>query len=415
MARYLILIFASLLLILGCTQEETASDKTSTNTEPLVTFLAAANEPTRGKAMSGDLDVTSNFRVYATKQRREGDHVYPNADETIWVNGDVVSYQSIELNPQYHVWVWKTDVDYHWPQDMYFVNFYAVHPESAPVISDILTSKVVNYDGTTHYITGDDDVMWAKIEKTRRYDSNYTSVTDLLGDNCTVNLSFHHLLSQIMFYGKLSTQFKNYGWTVEVGGITIHNLNSAGSFDIATLTTTATTAADYWTAANPAVTTHPYTIHMNTGHQTVSSTTVAKDDAGNDIPLSSPTDVTMVMPQKPNKWDVANTISANNALATPGCYLAISLRVYDQTGYYHLGTADTYTTIYVPFSTGVKNALDAEISWLPNKIYKYTLVFGGGYDAAGQSVLQPMTIETAIKPWNPIMVDGEAKHQQSGN
>ena len=393
MARYLILIFASLLLILGCTQEETAGDKTSTNTEPLVTFLAAANEPTRGKAMSGDLDVTSNFRVYATKQRREGDHPYPNALEEVWVNGDVVSYQSIELNPQYHVWVWKTDADYHWPQDMYFVNFYAVHPESAPVISDILTSKVVNYDGTTHYITGDDDLMLAKIEKTRRYDSNYTSVTDLLGDNCTVNLTFHHLLSQIMFYGRLSNLFDSYGWTVEVGGITIHNVNSAAT---AQFTTTGF-------SITPASTSVPrdYTLAMNANRQPITTTNVAKDNDGKDIPLTSPTDVTMLVPQTLTAWVPASISGGTTIASNPSSnsYLEIAIRIKDRNNLYVMGTADSYHTIYAPFST----------SWQTAKRHNYYLTFGGGYDAEGNSVLQTLSIEAAITPWESEEVNAIVK------
>lgn len=393
MARYLILIFASLLLILGCTQEETAGDKTSTNTEPLVTFLAAANEPTRGKAMSGDLDVTSNFKVYATKQRREGENIYPEAPEEVWVNGDVVSYQSIELNPQYHVWVWKTATDYYWPQDMYFVNFYAVHPASAPVISDILSSKVVNYDGTTHYITGDDDLMLAKIEKTRRYDSNYTSVTDLLGDNCTVNLTFHHLLSQIMFYGRLSNLFDSYGWTVEVGGITIHNVNSAAT---AQFTTTGF-------SITPASTSVPrdYTLAMNVNRQPITTTNVAKDNDGKDIPLTSPTDVTMLVPQTLAAWVPASVSGGTTIGSNPSSksYLEIAIRIKDRNNLYVMGTANSYHTIYAPFST----------SWQTAKRHNYYLTFGGGYDAEGNSVLQTLSIEAAITPWESEEVNDIVK------
>ena len=395
MARYLILIFTSLLLILGCTQEEAVGDKISTYTEPLVTFLAAANEPTRGKAMSGDLDVSSKFRVYATKQRREGDHVYPNADETIWVNGDVVSYQSIELNPQYHVWVWKTDVDYHWPQDLYFVNFYAVHPASAPVISDILTTKDIEFDGTNNYITGDDDLMLAKIEKTRRYDSNYTSVTPLLGENCTVNLTFHHMLSQIMFYGRLSNLFDSYGWTVEVGGITIHNVNSAATAQF-TNTGFSITAATTSVPRN-------YTLAMNVNRQPITTTNVAQDAAGNDIPLTSPTDVTMLVPQTLAAWVPASSTGGTTIAANPTSksYLEIAIRIKDRNNLYVMGTADSYHTIYAPFST----------SWQTAKRHNYYLTFGGGYDAEGNSVLQPLNIEAAITPWESEEVNGIVKRK----
>ena len=412
------MLLALMSLFFGCTQKElddTGISAPDTGDVP-VTFLAAANSQTRGTSMSGTLNEDASFRVYATKQRKEGNDL---ADQpTYYIRGtgddDIVTYQRIAVTgPEQYRWVWKTARDYFWPQENYFVQFYAVHPASAPVIADILANKSFTYDQTNPY-DGNHDLMWATAATTResKGDGSFKDAGD--NTNATVKLQFHHVLSQIAFYGKLSQLFKDWGWTVEVGGITICNVNGGGTGTFQSKPYAAPHDPDtlIFTAAEEAVPCN-YTMAMNTGHLTVSSTTVAKDDANKDIPLTSPTDVTMVIPQNPTAWipvsqgtqeKPGSTISA-----TTGCYLAISMRIYDVDNYYHLGSADSYDTVYVPFETGVYYMYD-QISWQAETKYRYTLEFGGGYDASGESVIHPMSITTAIQPWDSATIDSEATH-----
>ena len=49
----------------------------------------------------------------------------------------------------------------------------------------------------------------------------------------------------------------------------------------------------------------------------------------------------------------------------------------------------SYSTLYVPFSA----------DWQPGKRYVYTLIFGGGYDAQGQAILQPINFEAEVDTW----------------
>ena len=109
MARHLLTLLAFIALFIGCTQEEQNDAAVTTPAgEPVVTFLAAANDPTRGTAMSGTFDTNAQFRVYATVQEREGDAPKTGTTPEEFINGDVVSYQRIPAYVQSgYIWVWK--------------------------------------------------------------------------------------------------------------------------------------------------------------------------------------------------------------------------------------------------------------------------------------------------------------------
>lgn len=387
MTRHLLAMLAFTMLLLGCTQEEqndTTAPTTSAGANPVVTFLAAANDPTRGTAMSGSFDTNAAFRVYATVQEREGNAPKAGTTPEAFINGDVVSYQRI---PAYvaggYTWVWKTDADYLWPQDNIMVTFYAIHPASAPQMTGFPTTKTFSYtDGEGgQLIDGNTDLMYAYVQ-THRDDSEFTSTIDNVTTNSAVALQFHHLLSQVAFYGKLSSLFYSFGWTVEVGGITLHNVNAAATVQFATTSFTITAAT------TPSR--QDYTLAMNDSRQAVSATSVATDAGNKNIPLTSPTDVTMLVPQTLTAWvpasnDGGTTVSA----ATEASYIEVEMRITDKNGQYVMGSADSYHTVYVPFGA----------IWLPGTRHNYTLTFGAGYDASGNPNIETITIEAAIAPW----------------
>lgn len=392
MRSYLTALIALLtILLIGCTQDESTTREVTDNTsetKTLVTFLAAANNSTatRGVAMSGSLNTDTQFRVYATKQRRNGDNFADGSTPQVFIPNAVVSYQQVPAYGAEHFqWVWKPATDYYWPQDNYFVNFYAVHPAAAPQISDIMAAKKVVFD-SGNQLPGSYDLMYAKLERLHRDANNsFISINESLEDNRTVALTFNHLLAQVHFYGCLSQEFKDFGWTVEVGGITICNVNAAGTFDFDTEAITE--------AATPAY--KDYTLAMNPTRPVLDALSVKQDEEGKDIPLTSPTDVTMLMPQTRTAWVPASETQAD----THDCYLAVQLRIKDSRGEYPLGSASSYATVYTPFNP----------TWTKGKIYKYTIEFGAGYDAQGKAVIQPAVISAAIQPWNETSVDGTIK------
>ncbi len=364
--------------------------------------------------MSGTLNEDASFRVYATKQRKEGNDLV-DQPTYYYIRGtgddDIVTYQRIAVTgPEQYRWVWKTARDYFWPQENYFVQFYAVHPATAPVISDILTDKSFSYT-SENPIDGNHDLMWATAATTRekKGDGSFKDPNDKT--NATVSLQFHHVFSQIVFYGKLSQQFKDFGWTIEVENINICNVNSVGKGTFVPDTDLLKAASFEFEANSPAVLRN-YQMAMNTGHLTVNNITVATDSNGKDIPLTSPTDVTMLMPQTINPWDIASEQNGTDSPNTQNGYLSISLRIIDNNGenpVYPLKSDGSYVTVYVPFSSYAENATASP--WLAGQLYKYTLTFGAGYSAAGNPVIQPIKIEAAIAPWSETEVSGTIKRR----
>ena len=412
-----VILFA-VLMLLGCSQDDSTTKGVSdaaTSGIPIY-FLAATNDAfsTRGVAMAGDLDTEAQFRVYATKQLRNGNAPAPapsGALQAFIPDGgydNTVSYQSVNIYENdpgitpYYVNVWKfPHTNYLWPDDVYMVNFYAIHPATAPAITDIVNSRQLVYDNTSP-MPGNYDLMYSKVLNAHREEyGEFVQVLPDFGPNSTVALTFHHLLSRIMFYGKLSQQFVNFGWTVEVGGISICNINAGGTLDLDAATPTLKAAA---TPVH-----QNYVMPMNPSRPVLNALTVKQDNAGNDIPLTSPTEITAVIPQKPTVWDP----TSEAITATTGCYLAIQMKIKDADNTYQMGSTDSYHTVYVPFQTGIYNIEGSQISWQASKTYSYTLTFGGGYNAEGSASLQPITISAAIHPWNSTTVGGEATHKRS--
>lgn len=386
MARHLIALLAFATLLFGCTQEEqNAATPATTVGEPVVTFLAAANDPTRGTAMSGTLSTDATFRVYATQIQRNGNTIADGAEETVIigntdVDDNVVSYQRIPaMGKEPYTWVWKTNADYYWPDDTYFVTFYAIHPASAPALNSILGSK--SFDFTN---TNSTDLMYATV-KTHRDDQQFTTVLDNVGYNSAVRLQFHHALAQVVFYGKLSSQFAAWGYRVEVQSIQVCNVNSKGSYVFTGRDADmGLTSAITYFAADPIVRRN-YSAAMAT-ETIVSSPTDA-------IRLTAADDVLLMLPQRLTPWNITTENTGSDSPSTLNSYLAIQMRIRNSDGDYLLGDASNGVTVFVPFDCGVSSG------WQASKRYNYTLEFGVGYYANGVARIQPIVITAAIQDW----------------
>lgn len=357
------------LLLGGCTHEETTEQDAAEYTDKPVIFMAAANDLTRGTAIQeGALSTSATFRVYATKQLKDGGSGSPGP-ELPFINtgespGNVVSYQQIDGR-----WVWKTGTDYYWPQDNYFVNFYAIHPASAPVISDIMTSRSFTYDADTP-IDGNHDLMFAQAT-TSLGSSEFKDIND----QGTVALKFHHAFAQMAFYGKLSEQFSNFGWTLTVEDIVIYNVNAAGTFSFDTEEVTPNTTSPILS---------DYRLALHTGHLTITSTTATEL-------LTSPNDVTMLMPQTLTAWDrdTESYLDMNGLPETTNSFLAIKFSVKDSNNQDPYGGS---TTVYIPFAA----------EWEASNVYKYTVEFGGSYSVT--AAIEPWAT-TNIEPTDPLYPD----------
>ena len=94
----------------------------------------------------------------------------------------------------------------------------------------------------------------------------------------------------------------------------------------------------------------------------------------------------LLIPQELKKWDTTHSITQANT--NKEGYLEITCKI-KQNGVYLFGDDNTYKTLYVPFGA----------TWEPGKRYIYTLIFGGGYNAQGQSILQPINFTTEVDAW----------------
>ena len=121
---------------------------------------------------------------------------------------------------------------------------------------------------------------------------------------------------------------------------------------------------------------------------------VGTDDTDITVSGNSPS---LVIPQTVTAWTVSseNKKTIEEADAAGESYLEVTC-VLQQNGQ-NLTTvnADGYATIYVPFS----------VDWMPGKRYVYTLIFGGGYDADGNAILDPITFDAEVEKWDDEIHD----------
>ena len=300
---------------------------------------------------------------------------------------------------------WKTPADkgvFYWPRPKYRLYTYAVYPSTALFDAGLASETTKSLDYTTTAISGDDDLMYAAFTDQRPSRDNSEK-------SRAVTLTFHHALTQIAFYGKLSPLFESFGWTVEVNSITVCNINSKGKFEFTPTELNASTLNI--TPADPSVPIN-YGLAMNTETNTES---IEISDTEEATALTSPTAVTMLMPQTVTPWD--KTIAATDANNTGG-YLAISLRIIERhageneesdTYIYPLDSSGNFVTVYVPFDSTTDGTTPGP--WGAGKLYKYLLTFGVGNSVGGNPIIQPISIEAAIAPWQEVTVSGEIKRK----
>ena len=399
-----LLLLAMTTLIAGCTLDHDDTDdngvRTGITNDTPICFQVAANSQTRGEAMKDRLSSETSFRVYATRQLREGTETGKGDQET-FMRGVEVTYQYIySETSQTAKWVWKPVGDYPWPQDIYLLRFYAIHPYKDDLkigtTGDIATEKTLSYT-TEHPLPGNYDLMYATA-KTHRETTGEENFKDA-SDASAVTLQFHHALAQLQFYGRLSNDFANMKYRVEIKGIRLCNVINTATFtfsgDDAHMGETEAVAYSMGSDKGN------YDLTMAAADPIAVTTTEA-------VSLSSPDNPLMVLPQTLTAWDRQKEQSGTEAPVTSGTYLAVTLRIiYQEEGkaaVYPLEAGGDFVTTYVPL-TGTW-----EDTWEVSKTYKYTLTLGAGFSAAGNPVIQPINIEAAIAPWQTTEVTGSVQH-----
>ena len=104
----------------------------------------------------------------------------------------------------------------------------------------------------------------------------------------------------------------------------------------------------------------------------------------------------LFIPQELKKW--ATTVASPKTIAKANddkeSYLEISCKI-KLDGSYITGSDTDYGKLYVPFGA----------NWQPGKRYIYTLVFGGGYDEDGNSILTPINFTATSEAWGDEPTD----------
>ena len=301
--------------------------------------------------------------------------------------------------------LWATETTHYWPKNYNTVDFYALYPKEAPYIR-LLPYELLceGFEGSPNFAS---DTIVTYTRKTVPY-SAYPDgeVTDLLysylrtsknawkDNQGTVNLTFHHALSQISFRGAIRDTNKD--WIVEVKDITLHNVFATGTFDIRDgefMASAMEEKTDYPLAmagaeeANPYQLTEPIIITYNEETYTENEETKTRIVSYEMTDKDSPR---MLLGQKLTAWDYRNHEKIED---TEGCYLELLFHIYRQNqtgGVEELLTPDgTFQTIYIPFSP----------EWKSGKHYTYTLYFGGGYDEDGWPNIVEPEITVSVTDW----------------
>lgn len=365
---------ASMALLSACSADsELANVRTSANNA--IGFHVVGNKAeTRAMIIDNNNITGTNFNVYAFTNDGTA-FMGTNDNDVIDFNGINISYQGKEGSKMWN-YTTPTDLRY-WPTDETPLNFYAVNPGKFDSDYMGLYGWEFNHDTQKiHYSCFDEfghgkkaniDVMYG-IKKNQTYTTS---------NGGKVKFQFKHILSQVVF--KAKTELENM--EVNIKEIKIHNIKYAGNF---TLPATSTESGTWALTPIPA----------DKDGKKVNTFTVVKDQ--NITVTNTVTDISsktpmLNAPQTLTAWDVTTpkTKEQADAVDPAESYLEITCKI-KQAGVYVFGSESAYKTLYVPFGT----------EWQIGKRHIYTLIFGGGYDDQGQSILKPINFDAEVEPWD---------------
>ena len=195
----------------------------------------------------------------------------------------------------------------------------------------------------------------------------------------TVQLQFKHITSQIAFMAK-----KTSNLNVEIKSIKLHNLETNGVFTIPTNRHDLQPVQSDWKYQSLSYTCGLTVINKDDDEPKITIGTEATD-----ISTSTPM---FLIPQKLTAWDTSH--NKDEADTNKQSYLSIECKI-KLDGSYRIGDENNFGKLYVPFGA----------DWQPGKRYIYTLVFGGGYDENGNSILTPINFTADTKEWGDEPTD----------
>ena len=360
---------ASMALLSACSADSELANVGTTANNAIGFHVVGNKAETRATPITPDNITTTDFNVFAYKNNNGADGEIFMGDNGLdhGLNGVTIKYQNEK-------WDYANPADLHyWPKDG-SLNFYAVSPASIPEGVTLYSWDIKKETKTITYTCFDEynlskgnsnpDVMYA-IAKDQKQSTKAGMV----------NLNFKHILSQVVFQAKTV----NSDMEVYIKEIKIKNFKLGGTFTIPTDGSSPSQSS--WSSMGEVFKFKPFTVIKKTDTDPIKITGTEATEISNDKPM-------LFAPQSLTGWDVVAHKTIDDADTNGESYLIINCKIKQKNDYLH-GTETQYEELYVPFGT----------SWDPGKRYIYTLIFGGGYNAQGQAILQPINFEATAEAW----------------
>lgn len=361
---------ASMALLSACSSDNELANVGTTASNAIGFHVVGNKAETRANIINTTEDLKkTDFNVFAYKKNDKG------ADGEIFMgdNGLDHGLSGVTIKYKNEKWDYANPADLHyWPKEG-SLNFYAVSPASIPEGVTLYSWNIQQETKTIKYTCFDEyglsngnsnpDVMYAiKKDQTQSTQAG------------KVNLIFQHILSQVVFQAKTV----NSDMEVYIKEIKIKNFKLGGTFTIPTDGSSPSQSS--WSSMGEVFKFKPFTVIKKTDADPIKITGTEATEISNNTPM-------LFAPQSLTGWDVAHKKIAD-ADTDGESYLIINCKIKQKDDYLH-GTETEYKNLYVPFGT----------SWEPGKRYIYTLIFGGGYDEQGQSILQPINFNAEVGKW----------------
>ena len=365
---------ASMALFSACSSDNELANVETAASNAIGFHVVGNKAETRATPITSTNITTTNFNVYAFTN--DGTAFMGTSDTSAGYNGINISYKGEEGSK---TWDYTTPSDLrYWPEKSTPLNFYAVNPGTFN--TDIAAHYCWEFTSNSQKISYTCFDENGKTTNPENIDVMYATAPNQTYETSNggkVKFTFKHILSQVVFKAKTALA----SMEVNIETIKIHNSRLGGVFTLPT----ADAPKGIWElkeAANPKLKWGTFTV-VQGKNITVTST-------GADISVDDPL---LFVPQTLDAWKTSATTAKPKADADTDheSYLEISCKI-KQAGVYVFGSDSEYKTLYVPFGT----------TWEIGKRHIYTLIFGGGYDTDGHTILKPINFEAETSDW----VDG---------
>lgn len=360
---------ASMALLSACSSDNELANVGTTANNAIGFHVVGNKAETRANIINSTTDLEkTDFNVVAFKNNGGTDGEVFMGDK-VHNNG----LKGVIINHKNGKWDYADASDLHyWPKEG-SLNFYAVSPATVP--EDLIyhwtiekATKTITYSCFDEYNRtdgkGNPDVMYAIA----------TNQTQSIQAG-KVNLNFQHILSQVVFKAKTV----NSDMEVDIKEIKIKNFRVGGTF---TIPTDGSSPSQRSWSREEVYKLSPFTVIKKSDADAIKIKGTEATDISSKTPM-------LFVPQPLTGWDVKHKIA--DADTNGESYLIINCKIKQKNDYLH-GTETAYENLFVPFGT----------SWEPGKCYIYTLIFGGGYDKDGHSILQPINFEAKAEAWTNV-------------